>query len=77
MMLWRRHSGIQYIWTLLDEGTHVKWTLVDLYRRSIFLGDTNIQYNLETYVMKDHKRKDAVLVTSQLSYGALVGDFAV
>ena len=27
--------------------------------------------------MKDHKRKDAVLVTSQLSYGALVGDFAV
>ena len=27
--------------------------------------------------MKDHKRKDAVLVTSQLSHGALVGDFAV
>ena len=27
--------------------------------------------------MKDHRRKDAVLVTSQLSYGALVSDFAV
>ena len=27
--------------------------------------------------MKDHRRTDAALVTSQLSYGALVGDFAV
>ena len=27
--------------------------------------------------MKDHRRTDVVLVTSQLSYGALVGDFAV
>ena len=36
IMLWVRHSGIQYIWTLLGEGTHVNWTLVDLYRRSKF-----------------------------------------
>ena len=27
--------------------------------------------------MKDHRRTDAALVTSQLSYGALVSDFAV
>ena len=27
--------------------------------------------------MKDHRRKDAALVTSQFCYGALVGDFAV
>ena len=27
--------------------------------------------------MKDHMRKDAVLVTSRLSYEALVGDFVV
>ena len=27
--------------------------------------------------MKDHRRKDAALVTSQFCYGALVSDFAV